>query len=71
MGNGSTALKNVKFHVLKAHAVKKLEIRTNELKDDKGVGENVVEKVEKDGYQHFLLFPRCFQKLFLCDTQVE
>ena len=24
--------------------------------------ENIVEKGENDGYQHFLLFPQCFQK---------
>ena len=27
--------------------------------------ENIVEKGENAGYQHFLLFPQCFQKLFL------
>ena len=26
--------------------------------------ENIVEKEENAGYQHFLLFPQCFQKFF-------
>ena len=26
--------------------------------------ENIVEKGENAGYQHFLLFPQCFQKAF-------
>ena len=26
--------------------------------------ENVLEKGENTGYQHFLLFPQCFQKAF-------
>ena len=26
--------------------------------------ENIVEKEENAGYQHFLLFPQCFQKAF-------
>ena len=26
--------------------------------------ENIVGKEENDGYQHFLLFPQCFQKAF-------
>ena len=26
--------------------------------------ENIVEKGENAGYQHFLLFPQCFQKSF-------
>ena len=26
--------------------------------------ENIVEKGENAGYQHFLLFPRCFQRGF-------
>ena len=27
--------------------------------------ENIVEKCENAGYQYFLLFPQCFQKLLL------
>ena len=27
-----------------------------------GITENIVGKGENAGYQHFLLFPRCFQK---------
>ena len=30
--------------------------------------ENILEKQEKAGYQHFLLFPQCFQKSGLCLT---
>ena len=26
--------------------------------------ENIVEKGENAGYQHFLLFPQCFKRLF-------
>ena len=32
--------------------------------------ENIVEKGENAGYQHFLLFPQCFQK-FLSFTEVS
>ena len=30
--------------------------------------ENMLEKGEITGYQHFLLFPQCFQKLSLADS---
>ena len=30
--------------------------------------ENIVEKGESAGYQHFLLFPQCFQKASFPDT---
>ena len=30
-----------------------------------GREENIVEKEENAGYQHFLLSPHCFQKLFV------
>ena len=33
-----------------------------ELKFLLGKVENIMEKEENDGYQHFLLFPNCFQK---------
>ena len=29
--------------------------------------ENIVGKGENDGYQHFLLFPQCFEKAFFPD----
>ena len=32
------------------------------LKFGLGIAENIVEKGENAGYQHFLLFPQCFQK---------
>ena len=28
--------------------------------------ENIVRKGENAGYQHFLLFPQCFEKVSLC-----
>ena len=31
-----------------------------------GRAENTVGKRENAGYQHFLLFPQCFQKALLC-----
>ena len=30
--------------------------------------ENIVEKGENAGYQHFLLFPKCFEKASFLDT---
>ena len=30
--------------------------------------ENIVGKGENAGYQHFLLFPQCFQKAFLSES---
>ena len=30
--------------------------------------ENIVGKGENAGYQHFLLFPQCFQKFFLLEV---
>ena len=38
-------------------------IVTQKLKFVLGRIENIVEKRENDGYQHFLLFPQYFQKL--------
>ena len=38
---------------------------TEKLKMVLGRIENIVGKGENAGYQHFLLFPRCFQKVFL------
>ena len=38
-------------------------IVTHELKFMLGRVENIVGKGENAGYQHFLLFPQCFQKL--------
>ena len=37
----------------------------NETKVLKGREENIVGKEENAGYQHFLLFPLCFQKASL------
>ena len=38
-------------------------ITTQKLKFVHGRVENIVGKGENAGYQHFLLFPQCFQKL--------
>ena len=43
-------------------------ILTKELKFVLGRVENIVEKGENVGYQHFLLFPQCFQKLFILEV---
>ena len=46
---------------LKAFADEKINV-TKQLKFGKGRVENIVGKGENAGYQHFLLFPQCFQK---------
>ena len=46
---------------LKAFAVYKI-LMNKKLKFDMGRVENIVGKGENAGYQHFLLFPQCFQK---------
>ena len=46
----------------KAFADNKI-IVTQKMKFTFGRVENIVEKGENAGYQHFLLFPQCFQKL--------
>ena len=38
---------------------------TKEFNFFSGKAENIVGKGENAGYQHFLLFPQCFQKVFL------
>ena len=48
---------------MKALAGDKL-ILTQILKFELGRVENIVGKGQNAGYQHFLLFPQCFQKLF-------
>ena len=47
----------------KAFADDKMNV-TKELKFVSGREENIVGKGENAGYQHFLLFPQCFQKGF-------
>ena len=46
---------------LKAFADEKINV-TKELKFVSGKEENMVRKGENAGYQHFLLFPQCFQE---------
>ena len=46
---------------LKAHADNKITV-SEKLKFVLGREENIVEKGENAGHQHFLLFPQCFQK---------
>jgi hypothetical protein len=46
----------------KVFADNKIDV-TEKLKFVLGRVENIVEKGENAGYQHFLLFPQCFQKL--------
>ena len=47
---------------LKALADNKINY-TEKLKFVLGRVENIMEKGENAGYQHFLLFPKCFQKV--------
>ena len=46
---------------LKAFSDEKIDVREN-MKFVLGSMENIVGKGEIAGYQHFLLFPQCFQK---------
>ena len=48
---------------LRAFANNKMNVNKN-LKFVLERVENIVEKGENAGYQHFLLFPQCFQKAF-------
>ena len=55
---------------LKAFADNKLNVAQN-IKVDFHRIENIVGKEENAGYQHFLLFPQCFQKAFFsCASKV-
>ena len=54
--------KIVDLSKLKAFADNKIN-GTQKLKFDVGGVENTVGKGENAGYQHFLLFPQCFQRL--------
>ena len=49
---------------LKVFADNKINVN-QKLKFDLGRVENIVRKGENAGYQHFLLFPQCFQKVSL------
>ena len=51
------------FSKLKALADNKINVTQKQKHFLKWV-ENIVEKGENAGYQHFLLFPQCFLKLF-------
>ena len=51
---------------LKAFADNKINVN-EKLKFGLGGVENIVEKGENSGYQHFLLFPLCFQKSSMGD----
>ena len=55
--------KNLDWSKLKTFADDKLNLTEN-LKFVLGKVENIVGKGENAGYQHFLLFPQCFQKAF-------
>ena len=52
---------------LKAFADDKLNVTQN-IKVVFNRIENIVAKEENAGYQHFLLFPQCFQKAFSSST---
>ena len=53
--------KTLDWSKLKAIADNKINVN-GKLEFDMGRVENLVEKKENAGYQHFLLFPQCFQK---------
>ena len=60
-----TSLPNEKildWSKLKAFADDKINVN-QKLKFNMGKVENIVENGENAGYQHFLLFPQCFQKV--------
>ena len=61
MFNSSPNNKILDWSKLKALADNKLYVN-EKLKVGLGRAENIVEKGENAGYQHFLLFPQCFQK---------
>ena len=46
----------------KFHALANDKINVNKNSDVLGMVENILGKGENAGYQHFLLFPKCFQK---------
>ena len=52
---------------LKKIANDKIDV-TQKLKFDFGRIENIVGKGENAGYQHFLLFPQCFQKALVSES---
>ena len=62
--NSSPNDKNLDWTKLKAFADDKINVNET-LKLVFGRVENIVGKGENAGYQHFLLFPQCFQKLSL------
>ena len=53
--------KNLDWSKLKAFADDKIDV-SEKLKFVLGRVENIVGKGENAGFQHFLLFPQCFQK---------
>ena len=53
--------KNLDLSKLKAFAEDKINV-TKQLEFVLGKEKTLWEKGENDGYQHFLLFPQCFQK---------
>ena len=61
MINSSLNNKILDLPKLKAFADDKINVTQN-LKFALGRVENIVGKGENAGYQHFLLFPQCFQK---------
>ena len=65
LGNMCNSLPNDKildWSKSKAFASNKI-IVNQKLKFDMGMVENIVGKEENAGYQHFLLYPQCFQKV--------
>ena len=61
MINSVTNDKILDWFKLKAFADDKINV-TQKLKFVSESIENILEKGENAGYQHFLLFPKCFQK---------
>ena len=70
IGKGSNPLLDDKIlglPKLKAFADDKSNVTQN-IKDVFHRTKNIVGKEENAGYQHFLLFPQCFQKAFYCSA---
>ena len=63
MGMGQLFSKRQNFRLVQIESICRRQKKPIKMKFYLGREENIVEKGENAGYQHFLLFPQCFQKL--------
>ena len=56
---------NFRLYQFEISAERNFEIDENELKFPDSKKKTVLRKIGNAGYQHFLLFPKCFQNVFL------